>query len=75
MVTTMVDACATDDTAEPAEPAAKRIPGADFEPGPDCPLGADSRMRWSQREADERFAVALEQEREAADHKRREGSW
>lgn len=65
----------TDKTAEPAATVAKREPGADFEPGPDCPLDADSRMRWSQREAAERFAVAQEQEREAADHKRREGSW
>lgn len=65
-----------DATDKTAEPVAKRIPGADFEPGPGSPLNADgSLLRWSQREADERFAVALEQEREAADHKRREGSW
>lgn len=48
---------------------------APFEPGPDCPLDADGRMRWSQAKADERFAVAREQEREAADRKRREDSW
>jgi len=55
-----------------AGPAAKRELGADFEPGKGCPLDADGRMRWSQREADIRHGEAKENEQKYVDRKRSE---
>ena len=49
----------TDNTAEPAEPVAKRIPGADWEPGPSSPLNADGSPRWNAAKAAGRFAAQM----------------
>jgi len=67
-------AAAEEPVAAAAEPA-KRIPGADFEPGPTSPFNADGSLRWSQREADIRHDEVKENEQKAADRKRREDSW
>ena len=65
----------TDETDDAAAEPAKRIPGADFEPGPTSPFNADGSLRWSQREADIRHDEVKENEQKAADRKRREDSW
>ena len=49
----------TDTDAEPAAAVAKRIPGADFEPGPSSPLNADSSPRWNAAKAAGRFAAQM----------------
>ena len=46
-----------DNTAKPAAAVAKRIPGADFEPGPSSPLNADGSPRWTVAQARRGFAA------------------
>lgn len=50
------------DTAEPAAAVAKRIPGADWEPGPDSPLNDDGSPKVSATDAARRWAKARQAE-------------
>jgi hypothetical protein len=72
MATTMLlDA---DDTDKTAEPAAKRILGADFEPGPSSPLTDDGSPKWNAAKAAGRFATQVIANERAEAAKRREAS-
>jgi len=63
-----------DKTAEPAAAVAKRIPGADFEPGPGSPLNPDGSLRWSAVGAAGRFATETIRNERAEAAKRREAA-
>jgi len=67
----------TDATAKPAEPVAepaKRILGADWEPGPDSPLNEDGSPRWSAVDAYGRWAAQVIPDELAGAAKRREAA-
>ena len=71
------DAETDDATAEPAEPAAavaKRVPGADFEPGPDSPLNDDGSPKWSATAAYQRWAAQIIPNEQAEAAKGREAT-
>ena len=61
----------TDTDAEPAAAVAKRIPGADFEPGPSSPLNEDGSPRWNATEAYGRWAAQIIPNEQAEAAKRR----
>lgn len=65
------DAETDDATAEPA----KRIPGADFEPGPSSPLNEDGSLRWSARDAENRWAESQMREDELRARRKWEETW
>lgn len=62
---------ADDTDAGPAADVAKRIPGADFEPGPGSPLNPDGSPRWSAAEAYGRWAAQIIPNEQAEAAKRR----
>lgn len=62
----------TDKTAAPAAAVAKRIAGADFEPGPSSPLNDDGSPKWSATAAYQRWAAQIIPNEQAEAAKRRE---
>ena len=64
----------TDTDAGPAAAVAKRIPGADFEPGPGSPLHADGSPKWSAVAAADRYAEASIRNEQAEAAKGREAT-
>jgi len=64
----------TDKTAAPAAAVAKRIAGADFEPGPSSPLNDDGSPKWNAANAAGRFATQVIATERVEAAKRREAS-
>lgn len=64
----------TDKTAAPAAAVAKRVPGADFEPGKGSPLNDDGSPKWSAVAAADRYAEATIRNEQAEAAKGREAT-
>jgi len=62
---------ADDKTDEPVATVAKRVLGADFEPGPQSPLNDDGSPKWNPVAAYGRWAAQIIPNEQAAAAKRR----